>query len=194
MPKRILGRSGLQVGAIGFGAMSMTAVYGPVPEREQMIGVLRKAVEAGVNFFDTAEAYGPWTNEELVGEALEPFKGQVTIATKFGFDIDPKTGKRGSGVNSHPDHIRRVVEGSLRRLRVDRIDLLYQHRVDPNVPIEDVAGTVADLIREGKIMHFGLSEASANTIRRAHEYDTHVIFFKIQNDSTNTVFKLYEFA
>lgn len=168
MKKRVLGTSGLEVSAIGLGTMGMTSVYGTPPDRTSMIRLIREAVEAGVTFFDTAEAYGPWTNEELVGEALAPVRQKVAIATKFGFDIDSATGKRGPGVNSQPQQIRRVVEGSLKRLGVEAIDLLYQHRVDPAVPIEDVAGTVRDLIREGKVKHFGLSEAGAVTIRRAH--------------------------
>jgi aryl-alcohol dehydrogenase-like predicted oxidoreductase len=168
MKKRALGRSGLEVSAIGLGCMGMSSAYGPAPEKQEMIRLIHAAVDRGVTFFDTAEAYGPWTNEALVGEALAPFRGKVVIATKFGFDIDPKTGQRGSGLNSRPEHIRGVAEAALKRLRVDSIDLLYQHRVDPNVPIEAVAGTVKELIREGKVKHFGLSEASAQTIRRAH--------------------------
>ena len=148
--------------------MGMSANYGPPADRQQMIALMRAAVEQGVTFFDTAEAYGPFANETLVGEALEPFKGQVVIATKFGFDFDQQTGARLGGANSRPDHIRAVTEAALKRLRVDAIDLLYQHRVDPNVPIEDVAGTVKDLIAAGKVKHFGLSEAGAQTIRRAH--------------------------
>jgi aryl-alcohol dehydrogenase-like predicted oxidoreductase len=168
MRNRKLGKSNLQVSALGFGCMGMSPVYGTPPDREQMIRLLADAVERGVTLFDTAEAYGPLTNEELVGEGLHPFKGKVVIATKFGFDIDPMTGQRGPGVNSKPEHIRGAVEGSLRRLRVEAIDLLYQHRVDPTVPIEDVAGTVKQLIEQGKVKHFGLSEAAADTIRRAH--------------------------
>jgi aryl-alcohol dehydrogenase-like predicted oxidoreductase len=168
MQKRKLGKSGLEVSALGLGCMGMSANYGPAPEKQEMIAVVRAAVERGVTFFDTAEAYGPFTNEELVGEALAPFHGQVVIATKFGFNIDPVTGERRPGLNSHPEHIRQVAEASLKRLRVDAIDLFYQHRVDPEVPIEDVAGTVKDLIREGKVNHFGLSEAGANTTRLAH--------------------------
>lgn len=165
MHTRTLGQ-GLTVSAIGFGAMGMSQSYGPNPgDREDMIGVLRYAVQQGVTLIDTAEVYGPYDNEELVGEAIAPMRDRVTIATKFGFNI---VDGRSHGVNSNPEHIRRAAEGSLKRLGVDSIDLLYQHRVDPNVPIEDVAGTVGDLIREGKVKHFGLSEASARTIRRAH--------------------------
>jgi len=166
MQKRKLGRSDLEVSAIGFGAMGMSQSYGPAGPREEMIGVLRAAVERGVTFFDTAEVYGAGHNEELVGEALAPFKGRVVIATKFGFK-DPAAGP-GAGLDSSPKRIRQVVETSLKRLKVDAIDLLYQHRVDPAVPIEDVAGTVRDLIAEGKVKNFGLSEASAKTIRRAN--------------------------
>ncbi|MBI5917069.1 MAG: aldo/keto reductase [Bacteroidetes bacterium] len=166
MEKRKLGNS-LEVSEIGLGCMGMSFGYGPAGEKSEMTKVIRAAVEQGVTFFDTAEVYGPFTNEVLVGEALEPFKGQVVIATKFGFKIDRETGKYG-GVDSRPENIRRVAEESLKRLRVDCIDLLYQHRVDPNVPIEEVAGTVRDLIAEGKVKHFGLSEAGAQTIRRAH--------------------------
>ena len=166
MQKRKLGRGGLEVSAIGFGAMGMSQSYGPAGPRDEMIRVLRGAVERGVIFFDTAEVYGAGHNEELVGEALAPFKGRVAIATKFGFK-DPAAGP-GAGLNSRPEHIRQVAESSLKRLRVDAIDLLYQHRVDPSVPIEDVAGAVKDLIKEGKVKHFGLSEASAKTIRRAN--------------------------
>ena len=168
MQNRKLGKSNLEVSALGLGCMGMTAVYGTPPDRSQMIKLIGDAIERGVTLFDTAEAYGPFANEELVGEALQPFKGKVVIATKFGFDIDPKTGQRGNGVNSRPEHIRNAVDGSLRRLRVGSIDLLYQHRVDPSVPIEDVAGTIQQLIGAGKVKHFGLSEASADTIRRAH--------------------------
>ncbi len=165
MQKRKLGNSGLEVSAIGLGCMGMTFSYAPFPEKKDMIVLIRKAVEQGVNFFDTAEVYGPYNNEELVGEALEPLRKDVVIATKFGFNI--QNGKS-LGVNSQPENIRRAVEGSLKRLRVDVIDLLYQHRVDPNVPIEDVAGTVKDLIKEGKVKYFGLSEAGVDTIRKAH--------------------------
>ena len=168
MQERRLGTRGPEVSAIGLGCMGTTSSYGPAPDRRQMVSLLRQAVELGVTFFDTAEAYGPFVNEELVGEALAPFREQVVIATKFGFVIDP-TGERDlDGVDSRPEHIKEVAEGSLKRLGVDAIDLFYQHRVDPDVPIEDVAGAVRDLIREGKVKHFGLSEASAGTIRRAH--------------------------
>jgi aryl-alcohol dehydrogenase-like predicted oxidoreductase len=168
MQKRKLG-SGLEVSAIGFGCMRMTGGYGPIPDKQEMIGVIRGAVERGVTFFDTAQVYGPFANEELVGEALAPVRGQVVIATKFGFQFeDTGSGPKSVGVNSKPENIKRTVEGSLKRLRVDSIDLLYQHRVDPAVPIEDVAGTVKDLIAAGKVKHFGLSEAAAQTIRRAH--------------------------
>ena len=166
MQKRKLGKKGLEVSAIGFGAMGMSQSYGPPGPREEMIAVLRAAVERGVTFFDTAEVYGAGHNEELVGEALAPFKGRVVIATKFGFK-DPAAGL-GAGLDSRPAHIRQVAEASLKRLRVDAIDLLYQHRVDPAIPIEEVAGAVKDLIAEGKVKHFGLSEASAKTIRRAN--------------------------
>jgi len=165
MPKRKLGNSGLEVSAIGLGCMGMSFGYGPAADKKEMIALIRKAVEQGVTFFDTAEVYGPFTNEELVGEALAPFRKEVVIATKFGFKF--QDGKQ-AGVDSSPENIRRAVEGSLKRLQVDSIDLLYQHRVDPNTPIEDVAGTVKDLIKEEKVKHFGLSEAGANTIRRAH--------------------------
>ncbi len=168
MQKRTLGNSGLQVSALGLGCMGMSFSYGVPKDRGEMIALLRAAVERGVTFFDTAEVYGPYTNEDLLGEALEPVRDQVVIATKFGFNITPD-GKPGShGVNSHPEHIKTVVEGSLRRLRTDVIDLYYQHRVDPAVPIEEVAGAVGDLIVAGKVRHFGLSEAGAATIRRAH--------------------------
>lgn len=173
MKTRILGKSGLQVSAIGLGCMGMSQSYGVIPAPEEMIPVLRGAVEAGVTFFDTAEVYGPYSNEYLVGEALAPFRGQVTIATKFGFRLPPEAevepGKFTiSGLDSRPQTIVRAVEGSLRRLRVEKIDLLYQHRVDPAVPIEDVAGAVGDLIRAGKVLQWGLSEAGAGTIERAH--------------------------
>ena len=168
MQKRKLGNSGLEVSALGLGCMGMSSGFGPPSDRAEMISVLRKAVELGVTFFDTAEVYGAYHNEILVGEALEPFKGKVVIATKFGFEPDPAQGGAWMGLNSKPAHIRDVVEGSLKRLRVDAIDLLYQHRVDPNVPIEDVAGTVKQLIAEGKVKHFGLSEASVATVRKAH--------------------------
>src|SRR5437867_7696761 len=165
MKKRTLGEGNLEVSAIGLGCMSMSFGYGPAADKQEMISLLRKAVDLGVTFFDTAEVYGPFTNEELVGEALAPFREQVVIATKFGFDCD--SGKQG-GVTSEPARIKRVVEASLKRLKVPTIDLLYQHRVDPNVPIEDVAGTVKELVQQGKVKHFGLSEAGAQTIRRAH--------------------------
>ena len=167
MQKRKLGKSGPEISALGFGCMGMSFGYGPPKDRQEMIALLRSAVERGVTFFDTAEVYGPFTNEELVGEALSPFRGKVIIATKFGFKLDPATGKQ-IGLDSRPGHIREVAEASLRRLRVDAIDLFYQHRVDPEVPIEDVAGAVKDLIREGKVRNFGLSEAGVQTIRRAH--------------------------
>jgi aryl-alcohol dehydrogenase-like predicted oxidoreductase len=165
MQKRKLGKSNLEVSALGLGCMGMSFGYGPAGEKQEMIAVIRSAVEQGVTFFDTAEVYGPFTNEELVGEALAPFRDKVVIATKFGFDCD--AGKQG-GLNSQPEHIRKVVDASLKRLKAHTIDLLYQHRVDPNIPIEDVASTVKDLIRQGKVKHFGLSEAGAQTIRRAH--------------------------
>jgi aryl-alcohol dehydrogenase-like predicted oxidoreductase len=168
MQKRKLGKSGLEVSALGLGCMGMSFSYGPAADKQEMISLLRAAVERGVTFFDTAEVYGPFTNEELVGEALSPFKGKVVIATKFGFKLDPKGGPQWVGLDSRPEHIKQVAEGSLKRLRVDAIDLFYQHRVDPDVPIEDVAGAVKELIRAGKVKHFGLSEAAAKTIRRAH--------------------------
>src|SRR5512138_3192122 len=165
MQKRNLGKSGLSVSAIGYGAMGISFGYGPAASREEGIAIIRAAVEGGVTFFDTAEAYGPFTNEELVGEALAPVRDQVVIATKFGFKFE--NGKQ-AGLDSRPSHIREVAEAALKRLNTDRIDLFYQHRVDPNVPIEDVAGAVKDLIREGKVKHFGMSEAGVQTIRRAH--------------------------
>ena len=168
MQKRRLGSSGLYVSAIGLGCMGMSWSYGPPKDRQEMISLLRAAVERGVTFFDTAEVYGPFANEDLVGEALAPFRGQVVIATKFGWAPGPKDTDRWSALNSRPERIRQAAEGSLKRLKVDAIDLFYQHRVDPDVPIEDVAGTVKDLIQEGKVKHFGLSEAGAQTIRRAH--------------------------
>ena len=168
MQKRKLGNGELEVSALGLGCMSMSASYGPAGERKDMIALIRGAVDLGVTMFDTAEAYGPFENEVLVGEALAPFKGQVVIATKFGFEIDPVTGQRLGGLNSRPDHIRAVAEASLKRLKVEAIDLFYQHRVDPGVPIEDVAGTIKALIAEGKVKHFGLSEPAAQTVRRAH--------------------------
>jgi aryl-alcohol dehydrogenase-like predicted oxidoreductase len=167
MQERTLGQN-LEVSAIGLGCMSMTSAYGPAADKGEMIKLMRAAHDKGVNFFDTAEAYGPFANEELVGEALQPIREQVVIATKFGFDIDPVTGKRGPGTNSSPEHIKAAVEACLKRLRTDYIDLLYQHRVDPDVPIEEVAGAVKALIAEGKVKHFGLSEAAVQTIRRAH--------------------------
>lgn len=168
MRKRTLGQSGLEVSAIGLGCMGLSFAYGKATERQEAIALIRGAVARGITFFDTAEVYGPFTNEEVVGEALAPFRGEVVIATKFGFRPDPAGGPRWSGLDSRPEHIREVAEASLGRLRVDAIDLLYQHRVDPDVPIEDVAGTVGELIREGKVRHFGLSEAGVETIRRAH--------------------------
>ena len=168
MEKRVLGKNGLNVSALGLGCMSMTSGYGPAADGGEMVKLIHAAVERGVTLFDTAEAYGPFANEELVGKALAPMRDKVVIATKFGFDIDPDTGARRPGTNSRPDHIKRAVEGMLQRLRMDRIDILYQHRVDPNVPIEDVAGAVKDLITQGKVAHFGLSEAGVETIRRAH--------------------------
>jgi aryl-alcohol dehydrogenase-like predicted oxidoreductase len=168
MQKRKLGKSNLEVSAIGLGCMGMSFGYGPPADKQEMVSLIRKAVELGVTLFDTAEVYGPFTNEELVGEALAPFRGQVVIATKFGFKSDPNGGPGWTGLDSRPEHIKEVGEASLKRLKVDVIDLFYQHRVDPNVPIEDVAAAVKDLIREGKVKHFGLSEAGAQTIRRAH--------------------------
>jgi len=168
MKKRKLGRSNLEVSAVGLGCMGMSFGYGPAADRQEMISLLRTAVERGVTFFDTAEVYGPFTNEELLGEALSPFRGRVVIATKFGFKLDPSGGPRWVGLDSRPEHIKQVAEASLKRLRVDAIDLFYQHRVDPDVPIEDVAGAVKDLIQEGQVRHFGLSAAGAQTIRRAH--------------------------
>jgi aryl-alcohol dehydrogenase-like predicted oxidoreductase len=167
MKKRKLGKSGLEVSAIGLGCMGMSFGYGPPKDKQEMIALLREAVERGVTFFDTAEVYGPFTNEELVGEGLAPFREHVVIATKFGFKIDPESG-RSKGVDSRPKHIREVADASLKRLKTDVIDLFYQHRVDPDVPIEDVAGAVKDLIHEGKVKHFGLSEPGVQTIRRAH--------------------------
>ena len=168
MQKRILGKSNLEVSAIGLGCMGMSFGYGPPKDKREMIGVIRAAVERGVTFFDTAEVYGPFTNEELVGEALAPFRDKVVIATKFGFHLDRETGKQ-AGLDSRPELIKEVANASLSRLKTDVIDLFYQHRVDPNVPIEDVAGAVKDLIGEGKVRHFGLSEAGVQTIRRAHK-------------------------
>lgn len=167
MKKRKLGKSNLEVSAIGFGCMGLSFGYGPAVDKQHGISVIRAAFERGVTFFDTAEVYGPFTNEELAGEALAPFRKQVAIATKFGFKMDPTTGKQ-AGLDSRPEHIKEVAEASLKRLKTDVIDLFYQHRVDPNVPIEDVAGAVKDLIRQGKVKHFGLSEAGVQVIRRAH--------------------------
>ena len=169
MQKRKLGNSNLEVSAIGLGCMGMSFSYGPPKDKPEMISLLRTAVERGITFFDTAEVYGPFTNEELVGEALSPLRDQVVIATKFGFDLSGSDNRPGAaGLNSRPEHIKQAVEGSLKRLKVETIDLLYQHRVDPDVPIEDVAGAVKELIQAGKVKHFGLSEAGAQTIRRAH--------------------------
>jgi aryl-alcohol dehydrogenase-like predicted oxidoreductase len=172
MQKRKLGKSGLEVSALGLGCMGMSFSYGPPKDKQEMISVLQAAIERGITFFDTAEVYGPFLNEELLGEALAPFRKQVVIATKFGFDLDPKLDPREMeglpGLNSRPEHIKQAVEGSLTRLKVETIDLLYQHRVDPDVPIEEVAGAVKDLIQDGKVKHFGLSEAGVQTIRRAH--------------------------
>ncbi len=168
MQQRKLGHSGLEVSAVGLGCMGMSFGFGPPGDKREMISLIRSAADRGVTFFDTAEVYGPYTNEELVGEALDPLRGRVTIATKFGFELDPQGGPRWRGLNSRPEHIKQAAEGSLKRLNVESIDLFYQHRVDPDVPIEDVAGAVKDLIREGKVKHFGLSEAGAQTIRRAH--------------------------
>src|SRR5438477_8705347 len=167
MRKRTLGNSGLQVSAVGLGCMGLSYGYGPAVDKQEGIALIRSAFERGVTFFDTAEVYGPFANEELVGEALAPVRDQVVVATKFGFDIDPKDGKQ-RGLNSRPDHIKQVAEASLKRLKTGVIDLFYQHRVDPDVPIEDVAGAIKDLIREGKVKHFGLSEPGVRTIRRAH--------------------------
>jgi len=168
MQKRKLGKNNLEVSALGLGCMGMSFSYGPPKDKQEMISLLQAAVERGVTFFDTAEVYGPYINEELVGEALSPFRGQVVIATKFGWRIDPKVERGLAGLDSRPEQIKRVADASLKRLRVDAIDLFYQHRVDPDVPIEDVAGAVKDLIQQGKVKHFGLSEAAAKTIRRAH--------------------------
>ena len=168
MQKRKLGESNLEVTALGLGCMGMTFSYTPIPDRKQMLSLLHSAVERGVTFFDTAEVYGPYTNEDLVGEALAAFRGRVVLATKFGYQLKPDGTPGWLGLNSRPEHVRQSVEGSLQRLRVDAIDLYYQHRVDPEVPIEDVAGAVKDLIRQGKVRHFGLSEAAVKTIRRAH--------------------------
>src|SRR5260370_3811875 len=167
MKKRKLGKSNLEVSAIGLGCMGMSFSYGPPKDKQEMISLLRAAVERGVTLFDTAEVYGPFTNEELVGEAVAPFRKQVVIATKFGWKLDPQTGK-GVGLDSRPEHIKEVADASLKRLKVETIDLFYQHRVDPSVQIEDVAGAVKELIQQGKVKHFGLSEAGVQTIRRAH--------------------------
>jgi aryl-alcohol dehydrogenase-like predicted oxidoreductase len=168
MQKRQLGKSGLEVSALGLGCMGMSQSYPPFPDKREMISFIREAVERGVTFYDTAEVYGPFVNEELVGEALAPFRDQVVIATKFGFNLDPIARVNLGGLNSQPNHLKQAAEQSLKRLKVEVIDLFYQHRVDPNVPIEDVAGAVKDLIQAGKVKHFGLSEASAQTIRNAH--------------------------
>jgi aryl-alcohol dehydrogenase-like predicted oxidoreductase len=168
MRKRTLGKSNLEVSAMGLGCMGMSFGYGPPKDKQEMIGLIRTAVERGITFFDTAEVYGPFTNEELVGEALAPFRDRVVIATKFGFNFDSETGKQ-AGLDSRPEHIREVANASLKRLKTDVIDLFYQHRVDPNVPIEEVAGAVKNLIQEGKVKYFGLSEAGVQTIRRAHK-------------------------
>ena len=168
MEKRKLGQAGLEVSALGYGCMGLSSAYGPPASHDDAIAIIRAAFDGGVTLFDTAEAYGPFTNEALLGEAAAPFRDQLVIATKFGFDIDPETGARSGGLNSRPDHIRAVVEAQLKRLRTDRIDLLYQHRVDPDVPMEEVAGAVKDLIGAGKVKHFGLSEPSLESLRRAH--------------------------
>jgi len=168
MEKRRLGKGDLELSAIGLGCMGMSSAYGPASDKDEMIKLIRAANDLGVTHFDTAEAYGPFVNEELVGEALQPIRDKVTIATKFGFDIDLETGARRGGTNSRPEHIKQVADSALKRLRTDTIDLFYQHRVDPNVPIEDVAGAVKELIAEGKVKHFGMSEAAVQTIRRAH--------------------------
>ena len=168
MQKRKLGKSNLEVSAIGLGCMGLSFGYGPAVDKQQGVSLIRAAVERGVTFFDTAEVYGPFTNEELVGEALAPFRDRVVIATKFGWAPNPADGDKWNALNSRPEHIKEAVEGSLKRLKTDVIDLYYQHRVDPNVPIEDVAGAVKDLIQQGKVKHFGLSEAGVKSIRRAH--------------------------
>jgi aryl-alcohol dehydrogenase-like predicted oxidoreductase len=168
MQKRTLGNRNLEVSALGLGCMGMSRAFEPIPDRQEMIALIRRAVEQGITFFDTAEVYGPFVNEELVGEALAPFRDQVVIATKFGFNLDPIARVNLGGLNSQPQHIKQAAEGSLKRLRVEAIDLYYQHRVDPNVPIEEVAGAVKELIQQGKVKHFGLSEAGVQTIRRAH--------------------------
>src|SRR5437879_3823 len=168
MQKRKLGKSNLEISAIGLGCMGMSFSYGPPKDKQEMISLIRAAVERGITFFDTAEVYGPFTNEDLVGEALAPFRDQVVIATKFGWEPNPEDGGKWTALNSRPEHIKKAAEGSLKRLKTDVIDLFYQHRVDPNVPIEDVAGGVKHLIQEGKVKHFGLSEPGVQTIRRAH--------------------------
>jgi aryl-alcohol dehydrogenase-like predicted oxidoreductase len=168
MEMRTLGKSGLQVSALGLGCMGMSFSYGPPADKQEMIKLLRTAVDRGINFFDTAEVYGPFINEELVGEALSPIRDKVVIATKFGFNLDPTGKEKWLGLNSQPKHIKEVAEASLKRLKIDAIDLFYQHRVDPDVPIEEVAGAVKELIKEGKVKHFGMSEAAADTVRRAH--------------------------
>ena len=168
MQKRKLGKSSLEVSALGLGCMGMSFGYGPPADKREMVSLVRSAVASGVTFFDTAEVYGPFTNEELVGDALAPMREQVVIATKFGFKPDPNGGSRWTGLDSRPEHIMQVADGSLKRLKIEAIDLFYQHRVDPEVPIEDVAGAVKDLIQQGKVKHFGLSEAGVQTIRRAH--------------------------
>src|SRR3954462_12702821 len=168
MQKRTLGKSNLEVSALGLGCMGMSFSYGPAKDKGEMTALLHAAVERGITFFDTAEVYGPYLNEHLLGEALAPFRDQVVIATKFGFNLNPDGSPGWAGLNSRPEHIKEAVEGSLTRLKVDAIDLLYQHRVDPDVPIEDVAGAVKELIQGGKVTHFGLSEAGVQTIRRAH--------------------------
>lgn len=168
MQKRKLGKRNLEVSAIGLGCMGMSFSYGPPKDKKEMISLLHAAVDRGVTFFDTAEVYGPYTNEELVGEGLAPYRGEVVIATKFGFEANPNDGGKWTGLNSRPEHIKQAAEGSLKRLKVEAIDLFYQHRVDPNVPIEEVAGAVKELIQQGKVKHFGMSEAAAKTIRRAH--------------------------
>jgi aryl-alcohol dehydrogenase-like predicted oxidoreductase len=168
MQKRKLGKSNLEVSALGLGCMGMSFSYGPPPDKQEMIKVLHAAVDRGITFFDTAEVYGPFTNEELLGEAISPYRGKVVIATKFGFNLNPDGSPGWQGLNSRPERIKQVAEGSLKRLKVDVIDLFYQHRVDPDVPIEDTAGAVKELIQQGKVKHFGMSEAAAKTIRRAH--------------------------
>src|SRR3984893_11912706 len=183
MQKRKLGNSNLEVSAVGLGCMGMSFSYGPPADKQQMISLLRSAVERGVTFFDTAEVYGPFTNEELVGEALAPFRGQVVTATKFGFKLDPNGGPQWFGLDSRPEHIKEVAEGSLKRLKVDALDLFYQHRVDPDVPIEDVAGAVKDLIQEGKVKHFGLSESGGKTILRAHAIQSVTIALNVHHPS-----------